>query len=160
MHRYLGQGLNRPDKTAQRYGKALDRLVRYFWGWISSDQAHPDETLKPRGHGGFRESLIFPRTSLRCECWEPNAVPLRNVMGEPSDSERNSYFSLFLSVAEQAMLETCPIAKFPICLHLVPERQIIDLVDARAAPARDANSPAPAFLWLPMWIYKQLDFVA
>jgi hypothetical protein len=37
---------------------------------------------------------------------------LLKVMGEPSDSKRNSYLLPFLSVAEQAMLETCPIAKF------------------------------------------------
>jgi hypothetical protein len=43
---------------------------------------------------------------------------LRNVIGEPSDSKRNSYFLPYLSVAEQAMLETCPNAKFPSCRHI------------------------------------------
>jgi hypothetical protein len=33
---------------------------------------------------------------------------LRNGMGEPSDSNRNSYLLPFLSVAEQAILKTCP----------------------------------------------------
>src|SRR5579863_9290582 len=43
---------------------------------------------------------------------------LRTVMGEPSDSKRISYLRPFLSIAEQAMLETWPAAKFPSCVQL------------------------------------------
>jgi hypothetical protein len=39
-------------------------------------------------------------------------------MGAPSDTNSNSYFLPFLSVAEQETLETCPAAKFPSCVHV------------------------------------------
>src|SRR5262249_17246166 len=39
----------------------------------------------------------------------------RRLMGEPSDSNRSSYFLPFLSVAEHETLETCLVAKFPSC---------------------------------------------
>ena len=50
---------------------------------------------------------------------------LRNVIGEPSDSKRNSYCLPFLSVAEQAMLEICPIARLPICLHIPDDNSTV-----------------------------------
>ena len=37
----------------------------------------------------------------------------RTVIGEPSDSKRNSYFLPPLSVAEQTTLETWPVEKLP-----------------------------------------------
>ena len=50
---------------------------------------------------------------------------LRNVIGEPSDSKRKSYCLPFLSLAVQVMLETCPIARFPICLHIPDDNSMI-----------------------------------
>src|SRR5487761_2801842 len=47
-----------------------------------------------------------------------DGLTLRIVMGEPSDSNCNSYFLPSLSVAEQEILEPCPAAKFPSCLHV------------------------------------------
>src|SRR5579872_7135954 len=41
----------------------------------------------------------------------------RTVIGEPSDSKRNSYFLPLLSVAEQTTLETWPLEKLPSCTH-------------------------------------------
>src|SRR6266567_8826705 len=43
------------------------------------------------------------------------------LMGDPSDSNRNSYFRPFPSAALQETLDTCCIAKFPICLHIPVE---------------------------------------
>jgi hypothetical protein len=39
------------------------------------------------------------------------------LIGEPSDSNWNSYVTALASVAMQATLDTCCVAKFPICLH-------------------------------------------
>ena len=39
-------------------------------------------------------------------------------MGEPSDSNWNSYFRPFPSAALQETLDTCCFAKSPICLHI------------------------------------------
>ena len=43
---------------------------------------------------------------------------IRIVIGEPSDSNCNSYLLPCLSTALQVILETCLAAKFPSCLHI------------------------------------------
>src|SRR5271169_4029992 len=47
-----------------------------------------------------------------------DALIIRTLIGEPSDSNWSSYFLPLLSVAIQETLDTCCRAKFPICLHV------------------------------------------
>jgi hypothetical protein len=48
---------------------------------------------------------------------KPYRRPL-SLIGDPSDSNWNSYFRPFPSAASQETLDTCWVAKFPTCLQI------------------------------------------
>src|SRR5260370_38184258 len=54
------------------------------------------------------------RRSVTCE----DRLIFRTFIGEPSDSNRSSYFLPFPSIALQEMLGTCFVAKLPSCFHV------------------------------------------
>src|SRR5438445_2915323 len=58
-------------------------------------------------------------TLVRCSSTTASTtLIILTLMGDPSDSNWNSYFRPFPSAALQETLDTCCIAKLPICLHI------------------------------------------
>src|SRR5882757_6118848 len=55
--------------------------------------------------------------SLQLSCLIPGVQSI-TLIGDPSDSNWNSYFRPFPSAALQVTLDTSCAAKFPICLHI------------------------------------------
>src|SRR5213080_3704629 len=56
---------------------------------------------------------------VRCASTTESAtLIILTLIGDPSDTNWNSYLRPFPSAALQETLDTCWIAKFPICLHV------------------------------------------